>query len=233
VNLRVRSTRNNTLLRSAVGQETICEKGLDRFVPAVCKAIQAFGWDNAEDRPCRKGFPDKEGETPWLAYWLGGKLRVFGLLDWRLRGFSNMGVEIAFGVEAKFGIGFGILVGEYKAPGNWFSIDICSPIVGRKASLRGFGLGGELAVCVDVGLESITVAIEKPLEYYRAWGITASRSACFKTSGPFISDPTVEIRKEVTNTLTKEGLLAFVEGIKITVTPAVKLVIKADVQGKL
>jgi hypothetical protein len=37
----------------------------------------------------------------------------------------------------------------------------------------------------------------------------------------------------VKNTLTQECLLAFVEGIKITVTPAVTLVIKADVQGKL
>jgi hypothetical protein len=155
---------------------------------------------------------------------------IVGLEIW---GVSNMGVEITFGVEAKFGIGFGIVVGEQQTLDNWFPIDMCYPIFGGKASIRGFGLGGELAMCVDVGLESITVAIEKPLEYYRAWGITETRSASFKSSGSFISDPKVDISQEVKNTLTKEGLLAFVEGIKITVTPAVKLVIKANIQGKL
>jgi hypothetical protein len=43
VNLRVRSTGKKTLMSSAAVQETICEKALDRFVPAVCKAIRAFG----------------------------------------------------------------------------------------------------------------------------------------------------------------------------------------------
>jgi hypothetical protein len=77
VNLRIHSTGKKTLLSSAAGQETICEKGLHRFVPAVGKAIQALGWDNAEDRPSRKGFPDKQSETPRLADWLGVKLRAF------------------------------------------------------------------------------------------------------------------------------------------------------------
>jgi hypothetical protein len=91
-----------------------------------------------------------------------------------------MGVEITFGVEAKFGIGLGIVVGEDKVLDNWFPLDMCCPISGGKASIRGFALSGELAICVDVGLESITVAIEKPLEYYRAWGDHSDQKYLFQ-----------------------------------------------------
>jgi hypothetical protein len=211
-----------------------CDTQPGPFFPSVCTGIKKFEWDQQTDRPKMKSYAGteklKKGETPTKLpkAWLGAKLNVLGALDWQFKGLGYVQARFAYALDGKVGIGFRS-ESDSKLGTKPVGLATCSLIAGEEKSFAGFALFGKLEMCVNISLTSLAIKGSSPIERYRTWRVTASRTGMFSTTGVKFSPQDVKVTKEMNSNIDFERVGWTWIDVMVAVTPFVELSFRTQI----